>query len=102
MRVRPYLGLGGGMYAWRLREAGDFIDFGLDPPEVFSAAFETDGVTFGFVGLLGLEVHLNPTLGFLLEGRWHWADDGLTGDFEGLGTLDLSAVEVTGGVAWHW
>ena len=39
---------------------------------------------------------------FFAEGRWDRADDELGGDFEDLGTLDLSGRRVMGGVAWHF
>ena len=36
------------------------------------------------------------------EGRWDRADDELGGDFEDLGTIDLSGRRVFGGLAWHF
>lgn len=100
--VIPYAGIGGGLYVWELEEVGDFIDFAPAVPEVFSTTFSDDGETFGWFWMLGLEVPLGPRWSFLAEARWHNADDELSGDFEGLGDLDLSGRSITGGMAWSF
>lgn len=100
--VQPYVGVGGGLYFWRLRESGDFIDFGVSPPEIFFGRFDDSGQALGYFFLAGLEVPLGTFFSFLAEGRWDRVDDRLSGDFEGLGTLDLSGRRLMGGISWRF
>lgn len=101
-RVIPYAGVGGGIYLWELEESGDFIDFFPADPEIFSTTFTDEGETFGWYWLVGVEVPLGPRWGFFAEGRFHNADDELSGDFDDLGELDLSGRSITGGVSWKF
>jgi hypothetical protein len=98
--VRPYVGIGGGAYPWRLEEEGDFIDFGPNPDEVFSARLRSSGVAFGGYGLVGLDVPISRDVSLFAEGRFTKVDDELDEDFEGFGDLDLSGREVSFGISW--
>lgn len=100
--VIPYLGAGGGFYFYDLRESGDFINFTLPQPVVFSDTFRDDGITLGYYGQAGLEVPLSPTWSIDVEGRWQWAEDELGGDFDGFGSLDLSGSEFRVGASWKF
>lgn len=98
----PYVGGGLGVYGWRLRESGDFIDFSAAPAHVFSDRFTADGNAFGHYWLAGLEVPLGWNWAIFAEGRWQRADDQLNKDFAGFGTLDLSSKEVGVGISWSF
>lgn len=98
--VRPYVGIGGGAFPWRLEERGDFIDFRPNPDEVFSARLKSDGVAYGGYWLAGLDVPISRDLSLFAEGRWTKVDDTLDKDFEGFGKLDLSGREVALGLSW--
>lgn len=100
--IVPYVGAGGGFYAWRLTETGDFIDFGLASPEIFFDRFEDDGVAFGYHLRAGLEVPLSRNTAIYGEGRWQRAEDDLGGDFDGLGELDLSSRTLAAGISWSF
>ena len=100
-QISPYIGAGGGAYFWRLREEGDFIDFGPNPDEVFSATLESDGVAFGYYWLAGVEAPLTQRISLYAEGRWSRAEDELSGDFEGFGDIDLSGREYSVGLSWN-
>lgn len=104
-RVRPYVGLGGGFYSWRYREDGEFVIFDQFDPEfdeiVFSE-FEDDGVTTGFYLNAGLELGLTEDVALVIDGRWHRAEDGLGGDFEGFGDIDISGTELSIGASWRF
>jgi hypothetical protein len=100
--VVPYVGAGGGIYAWRLEESGDFIDFFPAEPELFSATFADEGDTLGWFALAGLEVPLGPRWSFFAEGRWQRLDEELGGDFADVGKLDLSGPSFIGGAAWRF
>ena len=101
--VVPYLGAGGGVYFWNLNETGDFIDFD-DPlgPTIFTGGFEDDGEAIGWYLLAGLEVPLGTQWSLFAEGRWHSVEDELSGDFAGLGDLDLSGRQISAGASWRF
>ena len=99
--MRPYIGGGGGFYDWTLEESGDFIDFD-GGATIFTDTFFTDGTAFGTYFLAGLDIPLGNTWSIFAEGRWDSADDDLTGDFEGLGEIDLAGRQVAAGFAWRF
>lgn len=98
----PYVGVGGGIYSWSLEEVGDFIDFGAAEPEVFGGGFGDEGTTLGWYLVGGLDVTFGSGLSFFAEGRWSDASDELGGDFDGFGDLELSGLQVGGGVGWKF
>ena len=100
--IVPYVGIGGGLYSWRLTESGDFIDFGLAEPEVFFDTFEDDGTTLGWYWQAGLEVPLGRNLSVYGDARWVRAEADLEGDFAGLGDLDLSGKTLSAGLTWSF
>ena len=100
--VSPYIGAGAGFYSWRLRESGDFIDFGPIPPEIFAGSFRATGTTFGWYYQVGLEVPVARNFAVEAEARWDRADDELGGEFQGFGDLDLSGRALTLGVSWSF
>jgi len=100
--IIPYVGAGGGIYAWRLEESGDFIDFDVPSRPIFDATLASEGVALGYYGLAGIEVPVSSSFSLFAEGRWHRADDDLSEDFEGFGKLDLSGREVHGGIAFRF
>jgi hypothetical protein len=97
--IRPYLGVGGGIYFWTLTEEGDFVD--LDNLEIFNARLESDGNVLGYYGLAGVEVPLGRTVSLFGEGRWREVEDELSGDFEGFGDIDLSGRQLLIGISWN-
>lgn len=99
---RPYVGGGGGLYAWRLEEDGRFIDRTPPPPTVFRADSVAEGQTFGYYGLVGFEVPIGRSWGFFAEGRWHQADDELSDDFSDFGKIDLSGRDISAGVSYRF
>jgi opacity protein-like surface antigen len=100
--VVPYVGVGGGIYAWSLEESGDFIDFVPLDPVIFNDTFDDDGAALGWFWLVGLDVPVGPQWSFFAEARWQQVEDELGGDFEDLGDLDLSGRSISGGVAWRF
>jgi len=96
--VSPYVGLGGGYYDWTLTESGEFIDFA--DLSIFDDRFSESGNTFGWFGVAGIEVPVGGNWRVFAEGRWTEMDDNLSGDFEGLGILDLSGSTIAFGAGW--
>ena len=99
--ISPYIGAGGGAFFWNLEEDGDFIDFGPNPDEIFSARLKSDGVTFGHYWLAGLEAPITDRVSLFAEGRWTRAKDELSGDFENFGDIDLSGRQYAVGISWN-
>jgi opacity protein-like surface antigen len=98
--VIPYLGAGVGVYSWRLREFGDFIDFG-NHNAIFTSRLSDDGTAFGYFFVAGLEIPMSRHVALLIDGRYTKSHDTLSGDFEGFGRLDLSGGQIAGGIAFH-
>jgi opacity protein-like surface antigen len=96
----PYVGVGGEIVSWKLTEAGDFIDFGVDPSEVFNDFFFDENDAFGYYLQAGLEFAIGDGWALFAEGRWDRVDDELEGDFIGLGEIDLSSKRISAGIAW--
>lgn len=96
--ISPYIGVGGGAYPWNLQESGDFIASNND---IFSATLESEGVAFGYYGVVGLEAPITRRVSLFAEGRWTQAEDELSDDLEGLGDIDLSGREFAAGISWN-
>jgi hypothetical protein len=94
-----FLGAGGGASFWQYEETGDFLDFSVDPPEIFRARFEASDAALEVHALAGIELPLSRSVNLLFEGRWSDADDELKDDFGGLGKIELGGVSVHGGVS---
>jgi opacity protein-like surface antigen len=99
--IQPYIGGGGGAYPWRLEESGDFIDFGSPSRPIFSDTLISEGIAFGYYGLVGLEAPVTHRISIFAEGRWTQVDDELSDDFEGFGKIDLSGREFAAGISWN-
>ena len=99
--VDPYVGGGGGIYAYRLREAGDFVDFSQSPPPVFSSTLESNGTAFGYFFLAGVDFRVSRAVSLFAEGRLSRVNKDLSGDFQGAGKIDLSGTQLAGGISWH-
>lgn len=100
--VIPFVGVGGGLYAWELIEEGDFIDFVAHPPEVFGNTFDDDGATLGWYWTAGVTIPTSSSFALFVQGTWHHAEDDLEGDFADLGTLDLSGRQFVAGLSWSF
>lgn len=98
----PYVGAGGGFYAWRLTEFGDFIDFGTENLEIFDDFFEQEDEDLGYYFLAGLDVPLADTWSIFGEARWENVEGELGGDFRGLGDIDLSGRRYSAGVSFRF
>lgn len=100
--VIPYIGGGGGIYAWRLNEFGDFIDFTDPNLEIFNALFEDEDEELGLYFTAGLDVPLADTWSLFAEARWDNAEAELSGDFRDLGDLDLSGRSYSAGLSFRF
>jgi hypothetical protein len=97
-RIRPYIGIGGGLIYWEYEEFGDFIDFDDPAMEVIPDAFVSDGLTGGGHATAGLRVGLNHDFSLVAEGRYQFASKAeMEEDFRG-NSLDLNGWSATIGV----
>lgn len=97
-RVVPYVGGGAGFTYYRLRQQGEFVDF-VDLT-IFQDLFESNGWTVSGHALAGIDIRLNPSLGLVLEGRYQWASDDLTGSYVGFEPIDLNGLRTMAGINW--
>lgn len=100
--VHPYLGAGGGLLWWRLREEGSFIDFADDNLPIVFASYRADSTTWELFALAGIDFRLSNRWSFFFEGRYRWAEDELNKDFAGFGTIDLSGFQAVGGFSYNF
>lgn len=98
--VMPYVGAGGGLYYYRLREAGDFIDFTQNPPPVFNSVLESSGTTLGYFVLAGLDIPVARRTSVFFEGRLSRATKDLSQDFSDFGKINLNGKQFEVGVSW--
>jgi len=97
--VMPYLGGGVSVAGWELVEEGEFIDFGVSPPEVIRDVFSAKSEEFGYFLLAGLEVPVSDRVALFAEALWRDAEAELGQDFAGFGALDLSGYSISAGVS---
>lgn len=95
-RFVPWVGGGGGMMWYRLRQSGDFIDFQTN--DVFPDAFESSGWTGTAHAMAGADYSLSPRFALTGEARYTWAKTSLGADFTGFDGIDLSDLAITLGL----
>lgn len=95
-RYAPYVGAGGGAMWYRLRQEGDFIDFGT--LRVFPDTFDSDGWAPTVQAFAGTDVSLSARFAVSIEGRYQWARATLSRDFSGFDRIDLAGFSVSSGI----
>jgi hypothetical protein len=95
-----FVGAGAGVNFWSYEEFGDFIDFSDPTNPIILGDFREDGEAFVAYGLFGIEFPLAPAFNVGIEARYFSSDDKLSGDFAGLGTLDMSGWSAS--VSGNW
>lgn len=100
--IRPYLGGGGTAMTYHLDEEGDFVNFDRHPPRIYRDSFHTSDQAYGWYAVGGLDIPLSRVTAIFVEGRWQDAHANLSGDFSGLGNLDLAGFYATVGVSWRF
>lgn len=92
----PWIGGGGGMMWYRLRQTGEFVDF--QTKDVFPDEFASSGWTGTAHAMAGADYSLSPRLALTGEARYTWAKASLGTDFTGFDGIDLSDVAFTLGL----
>ncbi len=96
-RWSPFIGAGGGWVNYRFKQVGDWVDF--YDLSIYSDRYESEGNTGIFHVLAGTEYSLTPAFYITGEGRYSWADAGMSRDFDGFDSIDLSGFQATLGLA---
>jgi hypothetical protein len=99
-RTTPYLGGGGGMAWYRLRQYGEFVS--QDDFSVFADDWETSGRAGVLHLLAGVDHWFSPRVGLNAEGRYTFGSAKPADDFIGWNTVDLSGLQVGVGLALRW
>jgi hypothetical protein len=95
-RVQPYVGGGGGIVFWELKQEGDFVDF--QDLEVFSDVFTSSGASLSGHVLGGVDIQLYKRLFLTTEARYVWASGELSNEFVGFDPVDLSGLRLSAGI----
>ena len=96
--LNAYAGGGLGFTYYRFDQVGDFVDF--ETLDIFTSHFETTGTGFQVHTLAGLDVSISKNVYLTAEGRYLWADAGISGTaFQGFDNVDLSGFQFTVGIS---
>lgn len=96
-KARAYVGAGAGLIWYKLEQIGDFIDF--SDLSIFSGEFVSSGWDTETHVFAGLDVQPGPRWYLSFEGRYVWADAGVSEDFVGFEPIDLNGLRMTAGVS---
>jgi len=94
--VVPYIGAGGGVGKFSLKQNGDFVDF-IDN-HIFSDTFRSDGWTPVAQAFGGTDVMLFKRVMLSLEGRYTWKRADLGNDFLDFEPIDLGGFRFGAGI----
>lgn len=96
--VVPYIGAGGGLYWFKLRQQGDFVDF-VDL-SVFSDVFESTGWAPSGHVFGGADIKLHRRVFLTFEARYLWAAGDLGPEWIDFDPLDLAGLRLSTGVSF--
>ena len=94
--VVPFVGAGGGVYWFRLRQTGDFVDY-VDL-SVFTDRFEAAGWTPSAHVFGGADIQLVNRLYLTMEARYLWAAGQLGSTWIDFDPIDLSGFRLSTGI----
>jgi hypothetical protein len=95
--VVPYVGAGGGVSWYQLRQVGDFVDF-VDL-SVFPDVFESSGWTPSAQAFGGVEIRLHRRLFLTVDARYLWAEGTLGSQWIDFDPLDLAGMRLSTGIS---
>lgn len=95
-KVVPYVGAGGGMMWYQVRQTGDFVDY-VDL-SVFPDVFESEGWTPSVHILGGVDVRVLRRAYVSFDARYLWASGDLGRDWIDFDPIDLSGFRLSAGI----
>ena len=96
-KVLPYIGAGGGLQWYELKQEGDFIDH--ETLEVFTDRLVSSGTTPTAHVMAGAEWWFSTRFGLTVDGRYSWSKSDLDRDFSDFDKINLSGVQLTTGLS---
>jgi hypothetical protein len=93
----PFIGAGGGIYAWKYEQWGDFIDFVEDTVITDSYAY-SKSYSPGVFAKAGVVFRFRRSFGISIETRYLYLKGNLSSLFEGFESLDLSGISFNMGL----
>jgi hypothetical protein len=97
-RAVPYVGAGGGVLWYRLRQSGDFVD-ALDPRmAIFSDVFQSEGWAPAVNAFGGVDMRLARKIYATVDVRYLWSSATMGSQFVSFDKLDLAGLRTTAGV----
>jgi hypothetical protein len=99
-RTTPYMGGGGGVTWYRLRQEGEFIQAVTNAIIVDEYVSSGQGLTAH--ALAGVDHWITSRIGANIEGRYTWGSAGLEGSFRTYDSLDLTGFQVGLGISFRW
>jgi hypothetical protein len=91
--VRPYVGAGGGVVFYELKQEGEFVD--VDDLSIFEDTLISTSAGLGGHVFGGIEARLTPRLSLGFEARYLWSHAGLEGRFAHTEPIDLAGLRIT-------
>jgi len=92
----PFLALGGGLYAWKYEQWGNFID--NQDYSVYEGYADASKFSPGFTGKAGMVLRLGRNSGISLEARYLYLKAELGELFEGFEDLDMRGLSINAGI----
>lgn len=96
----PYVGAGGGVAWYRLRQTGDFVD--SRDRSIFSDTIESSGWQGIVHALAGVDHWLTPRLGVNAEARYTYGRAAADEGFRSFDRLDVGGVQASLGFSVRW
>ena len=94
--VVPYVGAGGGMLWFEVRQSGDFVDF-VDS-SIFTDVFQSRGWTPSAHVFGGVDIRVVRRLFLTFDGRYVWASGDLGSEWIGFDPIDLNGLRLAAGI----
>ena len=94
--IVPYVGAGGGMLWYDMRQFGDFVDF--QDSSIFTDAFSARGWTPSAHILGGVDIRVFRRLYLNVDARYLWAAGDLGSDWIDFDPIDLTGTRLSAGI----
>ncbi len=98
--VAPFTSIGIGLTGYAVEQWGDFVDEGDN--SIFTEEFSADGASWVLYLGGGLDITLRPQVALVLDGRYSWGRDRMTGDFFRFEPIDLAGLRLTAGLSYRF
>jgi len=98
--VAPFVAFGVGGMGYAVEQWGDWVE--ESDGSIFTEEFSSSGGSYAAYLGGGIEVTLRPRVALVLDARYLWGSDRMTGDFFRFEPLDLSGRRMTAGLSYRF